>query len=78
MSDAKKFTRKHRITQCKEVFEQLREDCFIPTIENTYNYNTVCRIKLPKLKKAATNIVSEQFIAKVNKRANDAPFQGEF
>ena len=65
------------ITQCKEIFEQLREECFIPTTENTYNYSTACRIERPKLKKAANKIVSEQFITRADKQAADAPFQGE-
>ena len=32
------------ITQCKEMFEQLKEDFFVPNMENTYNYLTACRI----------------------------------
>ena len=65
------------ITQCKEIFDQLKEDCFIPTTEHTYNYNAVCRIELPKLKKAAKKIVLEEVTAAANTKAAEAPFQGE-
>ena len=65
------------ISQCKAIFEQLTEEHFIPTTENTYSYVTACRIELPKLKKAVTQIVASQYKDKANKKAADIPFQGE-
>ena len=65
------------ITQCKEVFDQLKEVCFVPTPENTYNCETACRIELPKLKKVANQIVAKQYLEKHNKKAEETPFQGE-
>ena len=32
------------INQCKAIFEQLKEDCFIPTSENTQKYEAACRL----------------------------------
>ena len=65
------------IVQCKEIFESMKDDNFVPTIENTKNYVTACRIELPKLKKAANQIVGNQYVASANRRAAEIPFQGE-
>ena len=41
------------------------------------NYEAACRIEIPKLKKAANQIVAQRYVEIANKTAAETPFQGE-
>ena len=60
------------------MFNQLEETCFIPTPENTYVCSTACRIEMPKIKKAAKDIIAAQYLDKAKEKANKLELQGEF
>ena len=47
------------VVECRDMFNQIAETCFIPTSENTYNLETACRIELPKIKKSGKELISE-------------------
>ena len=65
------------IVQCKEIFENMKEDNFVPTVENTQNYEVACRIEISKLKKAATQVIANKYVEIANRKAAETPFQGE-
>ena len=43
----------------------------------TYNNETASRIELPKLKKAANQLVANKYLKKANQKAAETPCQGE-
>ena len=71
-------TKSSTILECRDIFNQISETCFIPTIENTIVYETAARIELPKLKKAASNIIAQNYLDKSNDKADNLTMQGEF
>jgi hypothetical protein len=40
-------------------------------------YEAACQIEIPRLKKAAKQIVAEQYVAKANHKDAEMPVQGE-
>ena len=57
---------------------EVNEECFVPTSENTYNFNAACRHSLPTLKKFTNKIVADKYLQKYNEQAEETAFQGEF
>ena len=66
------------IFQCREIFREVEEICMIPSPTNTYNFEAASRLALPNLKKQTNKIVSQIFMEKYNKQAEETSFQGEF
>ena len=66
------------ICEARDIFAEVEEACFVPTPENTYHFNTVCRHSLPALKKQTNRIIDDKFLEKFNNQAEESPFQGEF
>ena len=50
----------------------------IPSPQNTYNFDTACRLALPNLKKQTKIIVKKIYLEKYNEQAEVTSFQGEF
>ena len=50
----------------------------IPFPTNTYNFDAASRLALPNLKKQTNKIVSQIFMEKYNKQAEETSIQGEF
>ena len=66
------------ICQCRDIFNEVEETCFIPTPTNTYNHNAASRLSLPKLKKQTNTIIAQKYLEKFSDQANNLAFQGEF
>ena len=50
--------------QCQAMFSKLGETCFLPTWENSYKFEASRRLELPKWKKAARDLIKEQYVAR--------------
>ena len=59
------------------MMEEMEETHFFPTPDNTYNYETACRLELPKLKKGATAKVAARFLERARKQAEETLTQGD-
>ena len=66
------------ICESRIIFREVSEECFVPTPENTYHFNTACRHSLPTLKKYTNNVVANKYLEKYNKQAGESAFQREF
>ena len=66
------------ICECRDIYTEVSEACFVPTPENTYHFNTACRHSLPTLKKQTNSIIANQYLTKFNDQAQQSPFQGDF
>ena len=66
------------LLQCRDLMEEIKEDelCFIPSKENTSTFEATVRIELPKIKKVASQKVSQVFRKRAEEEATRIPFQG--
>ena len=67
------------LLQCRDLMEEIKEDelCFIPSKENTSTFEATVRIELPKIKKVASQKVSQVFRKRAEEEATRIPFQGD-
>ena len=63
--------------QCQEIFEQLQEECNIPTPENTYMFETIVRKELPKIKKVAKKKIQSKRLAEAKDSSSRLAVQGD-
>ena len=63
--------------QCQEIFEQLQDECNIPTPENTYLFETIIRKELPKIKKVAQKKIKDKRLTEAKASSSKLAFQGD-
>ena len=62
--------------ECHQLFQQLKENHFIPTPENCQHYDAALRLEIPKLKKAGKALVKEKYHKKAQQAAERLEVQG--
>ena len=73
------WTRKSStITKCKEVLEKLAETEHIPTAANCPNVVCSTMVEVPKLKKAANEVITNSYLDYWNEVAKNLVVQGDF
>ena len=60
------WTRKSStICECRDIFTEVEESCFVPTPMNTYHLNTASRLSLPTLKKRNEYNYSKEILRQI-------------
>ena len=66
------------VVKCKDIFEELALTEHIPTVDNCPNIACSTIVEVPKLKKAATELISKSYLDYWNEVAKSLVVQGDF